>query len=105
VAWLKRPRDVATAAALQSRLLQSAAAMLAPGGRLVFATCSLQAEEGEAHLREAAALGLKLDPIRPEEVPGLPEAILPSGAARTRPDYWAARGGMDGFFIARFVKG
>jgi 16S rRNA (cytosine967-C5)-methyltransferase len=105
VAWLKRPRDVATAAALQSRLLQSAAAMLAPGGRLVFATCSLQAEEGEAHLREAAALGLRLDPIRPEEVPGLSEAILPNGALRTRPDYWAARGGMDGFFIARFVKG
>jgi 16S rRNA (cytosine967-C5)-methyltransferase len=105
VAWLKRPRDVVTAAAMQTRLLQAAAAMLAPGGRLVFATCSLQAEEGEAHLREAAALGLKLDPIRPEEVPGLPEAILPSGAARTRPDYWAARGGMDGFFIARFLKG
>ena len=105
VAWLKRPRDVATAATLQSRLLQSAAGMLAPGGRLVFATCSLQAEEGEAHLREAAALGLRLDPIRPEEVPGLPEAILQSGALRTRPDYWAARGGMDGFFIARFLKG
>jgi 16S rRNA (cytosine967-C5)-methyltransferase len=105
VAWLKRPRDVATAAALQSRLLQSAAGMLAAGGRLVFATCSLQAEEGEAHLREASALGLRLDPIRPDEMPGLPEAILPSGALRTRPDYWAERGGMDGFFIARFVKG
>ena len=105
VAWLKRARDVATAAALQSRLLQSAAAMLAPGGRLVFATCSLQAEEGEAHLREAPALGLKLDPIRAAEVPGLSEAILPSGAVRTRPDYWGAQGGMDGFFVARFVKG
>jgi 16S rRNA (cytosine967-C5)-methyltransferase len=105
VAWLKRARDVATAAALQSRLLQAAAGMLAPGGRLVFATCSLQAEEGEAHLREAPALGLKLDPISPAEVPGLEEAILPSGALRTRPDYWGARGGMDGFFIARFVKG
>ncbi|MCA3282490.1 MAG: rRNA cytosine-C5-methylase [Roseomonas sp.] len=105
VAWLKRPRDVATAAALQSRLLQSAAGMLAPGGRLVFATCSLQAEEGEAHLREAPALGLQLDPIRPAEMPGLAEAILPSGAFRTRPDYLAAQGGMDGFFMARFVKG
>jgi len=64
----------------------------------------LQAEEGEAHLREAPALGLRLDPIRPDEIPGLSEAILPSGAVRTRPDYWAERGGMDGFFIARFVK-
>jgi 16S rRNA (cytosine967-C5)-methyltransferase len=65
----------------------------------------LQAEEGEAHLREAPALGLKLDPIRPAEMPGLAEAILPSGAVRTRPDYWAAQGGIDGFFMARFVKG
>jgi 16S rRNA (cytosine967-C5)-methyltransferase len=105
VALLKRPRDVATAAALQSRLLQAAAGMLAPGGRLVFATCSLQPEEGEAHLREAPALGLRLQAIRPDEVPGLEDAILPSGALRTRPDYWAARGGMDGFFVARFVKG
>jgi len=104
VAWLKRARDVATAAALQSRLLQAAAAMLAPGGRLVFATCSLQAEEGEAHLREAAALGLKLDPIRPEEVPGLGDALTARGTLRTRPDLWAERGGLDGFFAARFVK-
>lgn len=105
VALLKRPRDVATAAALQSRLLQAAAGMLAQGGRLVFATCSLQPEEGEAHLREAQALGLRLDPIQVQEMPGLSEAILPSGAVRTRPDYWAAQGGMDGFFAARFVKG
>jgi 16S rRNA (cytosine967-C5)-methyltransferase len=56
-------------------------------------------------LRDAPALGLKLDPIRAEEVPGLSEAILASGAVRTRPDYWGAQGGMDGFFVARFVKG
>jgi 16S rRNA (cytosine967-C5)-methyltransferase len=55
-------------------------------------------------LREAAALGLTLAPILPAELPGLAEAITPAGALRTRPDFWAAQGGMDGFFAARFVK-
>ncbi|MCX7930934.1 MAG: RsmB/NOP family class I SAM-dependent RNA methyltransferase [Rhodovarius sp.] len=97
---LKRPRDVAVLAGLQGRLLAAAAAMLAPGGRLVFATCSLQPEEGEAH---AASLppGLVLDPIRPEELPGLAEAIAPQGWVRTLPDMWAEWGGLDGFFILR----
>ncbi|NBQ74517.1 MAG: rRNA cytosine-C5-methylase, partial [Acetobacteraceae bacterium] len=104
VALLKRSRDVSAAAALQSKLLAAASRMLKPGGRLVFATCSLQMEEGEAHLREAEALGLTLDPIRPAELPGLTEAITREGTLRTRPDFWTARGGMDGFFAARFLK-
>jgi 16S rRNA (cytosine967-C5)-methyltransferase len=40
--------------------------------------------------------------VRPEEVPGLEAAVTPAGALRTRPDLWAERGGMDGFFVARF---
>lgn len=99
---LKRPADVATLAALQSRLIAAAARLLAPGGRLVFATCSLQPEEGEAQVAAALAAGLLPDPIRPEDLPGLPEAVTPAGHLRTRPDLWAERGGMDGFFAARF---
>jgi 16S rRNA (cytosine967-C5)-methyltransferase len=104
VAHAKRPRDVASAAEAQARLLAAAARMLAPGGRLVFATCSLQPEEGEAHLARAAALGLADEPFAPAELPGLPEAITPAGCLRTRPDLWAERGGMDGFFAARFRR-
>jgi 16S rRNA (cytosine967-C5)-methyltransferase len=99
---LKRPGDVATLAALQSRLIAAAARLLAPGGRLVFATCSLQPEEGEAQVAAALAAGLLPDPIRPEELAGLPEAVTAAGHLRTRPDLWAERGGMDGFFAARF---
>jgi 16S rRNA (cytosine967-C5)-methyltransferase len=29
----------------------------------------------------------------------------PDGGLRLRPDYWAARGGMDGFFMARLSPG
>jgi 16S rRNA (cytosine967-C5)-methyltransferase len=102
VPFLKQARDVAPLAATQAALLAAAARLLRPGGRLVFATCSLQAEEGEAHLATAAALGLLPDPVRAEEVPGLESAVTPAGALRTRPDLWAERGGMDGFFVARF---
>lgn len=104
VAHTKRARDVAAAAQAQARLLRAAALLLRPGGRLVFATCSLQPEEGEAHLAQAAALGLAHDPFTPADLPGLPEGIAPGGWLRTRPDMWPARGGMDGFFAARFRR-
>ncbi|HWX48262.1 MAG TPA: transcription antitermination factor NusB [Roseomonas sp.] len=101
VPHLKRASDISTLAELQKRLLEASARLLAPGGRLIFATCSLQPEEGEA--QAAAGLpGLRPDPIRPEEVPGLEAALSPEGWLRTRPDLWAEHGGMDGFFVARF---
>jgi 16S rRNA (cytosine967-C5)-methyltransferase len=105
VPHLKRARDVPRMAEAQAALLEAAAGLLAPAGRLVFAVCSLQPEEGEAHLVRAAALGLRPEPVRADEVPGLEGAITPAGALRTRPDLWAAQGGMDGFFVARFVRG
>lgn len=105
VPHLRRPRDVPKLAATQAALIEAAAGLVAPGGRLVVATCSLQPEEGEAHLSRLAALGLRPDPVRAEEVPGLEQAITPEGALRTRPDFWGERGGMDGFFVARFIRG
>ncbi len=78
VPHLKRPRDLAALAAGQDRLLDAAAAMLRPGGRLVYAVCSLQPEEGPARI--AAALGrtgLRHDPFTPTELAVLPEARTP----------------------------
>lgn len=105
VPHLRRVRDVVKLAAAQAALIDAAAGLVAPGGRLVVAVCSLQPEEGEAHLARMAGLGLRADPVRAEEVPGLEEAITPDGALRTRPDLWGERGGMDGFFVARFRRG
>jgi 16S rRNA (cytosine967-C5)-methyltransferase len=101
---LKRAADLPPMAETQGRLLAQAAKLLRPGGRLVFATCSLQPEEGEAHLARAQGLGLRLDPIQPPELPGLAEALTDQGTLRTRPDMWAGRGGLDGFFAARFLR-
>jgi len=99
---LRKPRDIAANAQAQDTLLDAAAEMLAPGGRLIYAVCSLQSEEGAARIDAACArLGLRRDPL---SLPELPEAVTPQGDVRTHPGMWAERGGMDGFFIARLVK-
>lgn len=105
VAQLKRSRDVQGLIAQQDRLLESACAMLRPGGRLIYAVCSLQPEEGAARIESALRrLDLRAAPFTPEEMACLPEALTPQGHVRTLPSMWPERGGMDGFFIARMVR-
>jgi 16S rRNA (cytosine967-C5)-methyltransferase len=90
--------QIAEMAELQTALLARATRWLASGGRLVYAVCSLEPQEGEAQL---ATVPLALDPIRRDELPaGLaPDA---NGTLRTDPSILAQAGGMDGFFIARW---
>jgi 16S rRNA (cytosine967-C5)-methyltransferase len=105
VAHLKRSRDVRLLAATQDRLLSAAANMLRRDGRLIYAVCSLQPEEGEPRIRAAVARGdLRYDPFKAEELPDLPEALTAEGSLRTLPSMWAEFGGMDGFFAARLIK-
>ena len=86
-------------AALLDRVLDPAHGLLRPGGRVVFCTCSLLPSEGSDQI--AAALARHNVQVVPPDLPGLPqEWRLPDGCLRTRPDYWAERGGLDGFFIA-----
>jgi 16S rRNA (cytosine967-C5)-methyltransferase len=77
-------------------MLTRAAEWLAPNGRLVYATCSLEPEEGE---KIVAASNLLIDPVAPEE---LPPGIVPA------PEGWVRilpTPGRDGFFIARLKHG
>ena len=104
VPFLKRPQDVATLIAGQDRLIAAASAMLKPGGRLVYAVCSLQPEEGPQRMATALGLGLILDPFTEAELVTLPEARKADGTLRTTPALWPDLGGMDGFFCARFRK-
>lgn len=101
---LKQARDVASLAGQQEALLAAAATMLKPGGRLIYAVCSLQPEEGPGHLAKAAAMGLQPGPFTPAELAFLPEARTPDGCLQTHPALWPERGGMDGFFAARFIR-
>ena len=105
VPHLKRARDLAALAEQQDRLLAAAAAILRPGGRLIYAVCSLQPEEGAPRIHAAAARhGLSHDPFMPSELSDLPEALTAGGYLRTHPGLWPERGGMDGFFAARLIR-
>ncbi len=101
---LRRPRDVTELAAGQDRMLAAAAQMLRPGGRLIYAVCSLQPEEGAQRVANLAALGLRPDPFSAAELAALPQARTPEGHLRTHPGLWPGRGGLDGFFAARLVR-
>ena len=111
VGWTKRASDITTLAALQARMLDRAAALLRPGGRLVYCTCSLEPEEGEMQI--AAVLRRNPDlvrsPIDPGEIGGLPASVTPLGELRTLPCHPARLepsrlDGLDGFFAARLVR-
>ncbi len=105
VPYLKRPQDIAALTVQQDRLIDAAAAMLRPGGRLIYAVCSLQRAEGEERFAAALArLPLRAVPFSPAEAAGMPEALTGGGDLRTSPALWPERGGMDGFFIARAVR-
>jgi 16S rRNA (cytosine967-C5)-methyltransferase len=105
VAHLKRPRDLAALTGRQDRLIDAACAMLRPGGRLVYAVCSLLNDEGAARVTAALdRLKLRLDPVGHDELPGLAAAVAAPGWVRTTPALWPELGGLDGFFIARLAK-
>ncbi|CUI55297.1 RsmB/NOP family class I SAM-dependent RNA methyltransferase [Cognatishimia activa] len=91
---------------LQSMMLDHALDLLKPGGRLVYCTCSLLPDEGEVQVEDALARHktIKAD-IEALKLPGIdPAWITEEGGLRLRPDYWADKGGMDGFYIACLVK-
>jgi 16S rRNA (cytosine967-C5)-methyltransferase len=95
-----RPKAIAELAETQRAMLARAAGWLKPGGRLIYAVCSLEPQEGEGI---AATSPLTRDPIRAEELPhGL--SPTPEGWLRVPPGALADVGGCDGFFIARFTK-
>lgn len=100
-----RPRIVAELAAAQRALLARAADWVKPGGTLVYATCSLEREEGEDVAGEFAATrrDFALAPVSAGE---LPPGVVPDEAGRVRvlPSMLASAGGGDGFFMARFVR-
>jgi 16S rRNA (cytosine967-C5)-methyltransferase len=102
VAWNKTLADVAMLSDLQRRLIDHAFGLVAPGGRLVYATCSLEPEEGEQQI--AAFLARRSDAqlvaVIPDQVDGCTEWIRPPGFLRCLPAHLSGRGGCDGFFAA-----
>jgi 16S rRNA (cytosine967-C5)-methyltransferase len=85
IKWRLRPEDLADLQGRQVALLRNALDVLAPGGRLVYSTCSLEGEENEAVVAAAALEGVKRTM---ERIPGRDEgdgffaAVIESGEAR-----------------------
>ncbi len=106
VPYLKSEADIARMAVAQERMIDNAAAMLAPGGILIYCTCSLQKEEGERQIEKLLArnAGIQRTHATPEEIGHIDGIINEQGDIRILPYHLAAQGGMDGFFISRLRR-
>lgn len=100
-----RPRVVAEMVELQAQLLPRAARWVRPGGLLVYATCSLEPEEGEQQIERFLTEHpeFAIDPVLADE---LPEGVVAHqrGWLRTLPGMLAEQGGLDGFFMVRLMR-
>src|SRR5262249_54992079 len=91
IAWLKNEADVHRLTLTQDRLLARAVELLSAGGTLVYAVCSLQADEGPARLQALLEREgrLRRSPVQPTELPDLEEAMTETGDVRTLPSMCA----------------
>lgn len=91
------PEDPSRLADLQAKILRNAAALARPGGRLVYAVCSVFREEAEEVLARVSDL---LAPV-PFDAPELGEL---AGEAATSLRLTPLRHGTDGYFVASLVR-
>lgn len=100
--WRLTAEDPARFAALQRELVRRFAALVRPGGRLVYATCSIGPTENDEVAEFAAReVGLRPVPIAPLLGEERARAL---GAAEARLTLLPHRHGTDGFFVAAFEK-
>ena len=101
VRWLRRASDIAALAATQDRLLDALWPLLAPGGRLLYSTCSVFRAEGQeridAFLQRQRGAGLAASPPSPGHLLPLPD----NGKERSVDGLGEA---ADGFFHALLAK-
>jgi 16S rRNA (cytosine967-C5)-methyltransferase len=98
IRWLRRPEDVHALARTQAELLQALWPLLKPGGRLLYATCSIFRAEGAEQI-DAFLQRLGPDGARPDrDSPGHLLPVADNGS--TNPDAELA----DGFFYALLHK-
>ena len=106
VAWTKTLVDILALARQQRAMLESAARSLKPGGLLVYATCSLEPEEGERQIEAFLADHPQFmrRPITVEADGIAAEMLTSAGDLRVLPCHLAKEGGADGFFAARLQR-
>lgn len=92
----RRPEDVSVAANLQARLLTSLWPLLAPGGKLLYVTCSVLAEENSLQLKAFLAAHGDAQPVQLPDTWGV--------AAGPGRQILTGQGDMDGFYYACLSK-
>ena len=100
--WRQSPQAIDEMRVKQAAILASAARLVKPGGRLVYATCSLLDEENEAITEAFGAASAEQFEVLPAEQ-ALARAHVADAAALVRGDFlrlWPHRHGTDGFFAA-----
>ena len=98
VRWLRRDSDIAQLAAQQARLLDALWPLLAPGGRMLYCTCSVFRAEGEAQMQTFVAHN-KEAALRPS-----PGHLLPQSGAKGNGVPDNPESDHDGFFYALLEK-
>jgi 16S rRNA (cytosine967-C5)-methyltransferase len=104
--WRFGPEDLDRVTALQARLLDEAAPLVRPGGRIVYVTCSLLPPENEDQIRAFLERHdgfkcMEYELLLPDAVSGLPASLasLPGTLCMT-----PATHGTDGFFVAVLAR-
>ena len=102
IRWRRRERDLPLFAAAELAMLQHAAEAVAPGGRLIYATCSSEPEENEGVTDAFLATTPEFTPLHAVEANGRLAATLVDarGHLRTQPDLH----GLEAFFGAVFER-
>jgi 16S rRNA (cytosine967-C5)-methyltransferase len=105
--YLKTPQQLDSLAGLQQKMLEHAANLVQPGGKLVYCTCSLSPLEGERQVFKflRAHENFALSPIMPEDLAQQRQFITPAGLMRCLPSMAIGNSsGLDGFFAARLMR-
>ncbi|MFM8302219.1 MAG: 16S rRNA (cytosine(967)-C(5))-methyltransferase RsmB [Gemmatimonadota bacterium] len=98
--WRLKPSDLAVMAATQRAILRAAAEAVAPGGLLIYSTCSLEPEENDAQVESFLADHPDWT-LEPPPAGTVPASVLDAGRLRVLPQ----RHGTDGSFAARLRRG
>ena len=100
--WRQGPESIEELAQKQHDILRAAARLVKPGGRLVYATCSILREENEAVVERFAAAHPEFVALSCDALLAAQRIPLEAGNAL---HLWPHRHGTDGFFAAAFSRG